>query len=91
MGDDIGWSNIGVYNEGIMAGRARIRGARANGPDRAGFRMLLDPAPRPIYARASELPPGLIEGCGKLRAPGRQCVSFPAWPIVWCTHIPVSG
>src|SRR5262249_59797859 len=21
MGDDIGWSNIGVYNQGIMAGR----------------------------------------------------------------------
>jgi arylsulfatase len=21
MGDDIGWSNIGVYNEGIMSGR----------------------------------------------------------------------
>jgi hypothetical protein len=21
MGDDVGWSNIGVYNQGIMAGR----------------------------------------------------------------------
>ncbi len=21
MGDDIGWSNIGVYNQGIMSGR----------------------------------------------------------------------
>src|SRR3982750_4790121 len=21
MGDDIGWSNIGVYNQGVMAGR----------------------------------------------------------------------
>jgi arylsulfatase len=23
MGDDIGWSNIGVYNQGIMSGRTR--------------------------------------------------------------------
>jgi hypothetical protein len=23
MGDDIGWSNIGAYNQGIMAGRTR--------------------------------------------------------------------
>jgi hypothetical protein len=22
MGDDIGWSNIGVYNQGMMAGRS---------------------------------------------------------------------
>jgi len=21
MGDDVGWSNIGVYNQGVMAGR----------------------------------------------------------------------
>jgi len=24
MGDDIGWANIGVYNQGIMAGERRI-------------------------------------------------------------------
>ena len=23
MGDDIGWNNIGVYNQGIMSGRTR--------------------------------------------------------------------
>jgi len=43
MGDDIGWSNIGVYNQGIMAGRTpnlnpwrrRARGSPTTTPKRA--------------------------------------------------------
>ncbi len=30
MGDDIGWSNIGVYNQGMMAGRTPNLDSLAN-------------------------------------------------------------
>ena len=31
MGDDIGWANIGAYNQGIMSGRRRTRPAGGGG------------------------------------------------------------
>jgi Sulfatase len=52
MGDDIGWSNIGVYNQGIMAGRTpnldRLAAEGMRFTDYEGGHALLD---RPAAGR----------------------------------------
>ena len=47
MGDDIGWSNIGVYNQGMMAGRTPNLDQLALRPDR--------PQRRPVQVQRQRL------------------------------------
>jgi Sulfatase len=71
MGDDIGWGNIGVYNQGIMAGRTpnldqlaaegmRFTDYYAEASCTAGRANFITRAPdahRVDHSRASRLPP----------------------------------
>ena len=64
MGDDIGWSNIGVYNQGIMAGRTPNLDQLATG--HALHRLLrrseLHCRPRQFHHRRTADPHGHDDG-----------------------------
>jgi hypothetical protein len=54
MGDDIRWSNIGVYNQGIMAGRTPNLDRRAN----EGMRFTM-----PRRAALQDVPTSSLANC----------------------------
>jgi arylsulfatase A-like enzyme len=84
MGDDIGWSNIGVYNQGIMAGRTpnldrmasegmRFTDYYAEASCTAGRANFItgDYQSEPVSRRLDK--PAPLPGCRRKRQPSQQC------------------
>src|SRR5271165_3863225 len=76
MGDDIGWSNIGVYNQGVMSGRTPNLDRLAN----EGMRFSGDPR-RGHHDRASPQGYGIRDRSVRQEPPGRpeQVPADGAW------------